>query len=53
MLMTPAGRELKQVVEGLCCMTEKQLQAVSVLCGEDIMDEIRVAIKLHGTNQVR
>mmetsp|Transcript_17603 Transcript_17603/g.30199 ORF Transcript_17603/g.30199 Transcript_17603/m.30199 type:complete len:388 (+) Transcript_17603:149-1312(+) len=47
------GRELKEVVDGLCHMTDRQLQAVSVVAGLDIIEAIQLAAKLPETKQAR
>ncbi len=45
--------ELKDIVYGMCSMTEKQLQAVIPVCGEKFVAGVRIAASLPRSNQVR
>ncbi len=48
-----AALELKDIVYGMCAMTEKQLQAVIPICGEQFAAGVRIAASLPRSNQVR
>ncbi len=46
-------RALRDLVVGMTKMTEKQLKAVQPVCGEAVVEAVKVAARLPRTNQVR